>query len=319
MSLDEFGLIQRFFSRHAAGVVLGVGDDAALVAPTPGRQLAISADTLVEGRHFFPGTDPYTIGWKSLAVNLSDMAAMGALPRWFTLCLTLPVADAVWLEGFAAGLFALADAHGVALIGGDTTSGPLAISIQIIGEVEPGLALRRDGAKAGDDIWLSGPVGAAALAVQQRLGKLVLADAELAHCAMRLDQPAPRVALGQALVGMATAAIDISDGLVADLGHIAERSGLGAQICLSLLPSLPIHAARLATPDWLAAQLSGGDDYELCFTAPASAREQLVAIGAAKGWPLARIGSMVDGAGVAVLDAAGRPVSLARSGFNHFS
>lgn len=336
MPLDEFGLIQRFFTRApllspgasspsmptlrtSPSVVLGVGDDAALVAPSPGMQLAISADTLVEGRHFFTGTDPYALGWKSLAVNLSDLAAMSASPRWFTLCLTLPAVDEDWLTGFARGLFALADAHGVALIGGDTTAGPPSISIQIIGEVAPGAALRRDGAKAGDDIWLSGPTGAAALAVQYRLGNMALADDELAHCAARLDFPEPRVALGRALAGLASAAIDVSDGLVADVGHIAARSGLAAQIYLPALLPAPLHATTLASRAWQTAQLGGGDDYELCFTAPVSARGRLDALATAHDWPLARIGSMLAGSGATVLDASGQPLPLSRGGFNHFA
>ncbi|WP_374357988.1 thiamine-phosphate kinase [Chitinimonas sp.] len=318
MALGEFELIERFFKREQAGVLLGVGDDAALLAPSPGMQLAVSADTLVEGRHFFAGTDPYAIGWKSLAVNLSDLAAMGATPRWFTLCLTLPRADADWLQAFSGGLFALAEAHGIALVGGDTTSGPLAISIQIIGELAPAAALRRDAARLGDDIWLSGPTGAAALAVQQRLGKLDLAGADLLHCARRLDYPEPRVQLGLALAGLAHAAIDVSDGLLADLGHICQRSGLGAALLLDALPGLPL-ALPPAADALQVAQLSGGDDYELCFTAPVSARAALIALGERLGLPMARIGSMQAGAAVTVLGADGRVLPQARAGFNHFA
>ncbi|QNM95255.1 thiamine-phosphate kinase [Chitinimonas koreensis] len=318
MPLDEFDLIRRYFTRATPGAALGIGDDAALIAPAAGLQLAVAADTMVEGRHFFAGADPYSLGWKSLAVNLSDMAAMGAAPRWFTLCLTLPAADAGWLADYARGLFALADAHGAELIGGDTTSGLLAMSIQILGEVEPGQALRRDGARDGDDVWLSGPTGAAALAVRQRYGELALAAADLAHCAERLDRPVPRVALGRALRGLASAAIDVSDGLAADLGHIARASGLAAEIELALLPQLPLDPAVQAVPGYDLARLAGGDDYELCFTAAPAERARIAALGAELALPLARIGAMRAGRGVTVRDAAGQPLALPRAGFNHF-
>ncbi|MBV8658957.1 MAG: thiamine-phosphate kinase [Burkholderiales bacterium] len=318
MALGEFDLIRRFFTRETPSAVLGVGDDAALLAPTPGMQLAVAADTMVEGRHFFAGTDPFAVGWKSLAVNLSDMAAMGAVPRWITLCLTLPRVDEAWLAGFADGLLSLALREGVELIGGDTTSGPLAISIQILGEVPPGQALQRDGAQAGDDIWLSGEVGAAALAVRHRMGQLALDAAALAHCSRRLDLPEPRLALGLALRGLATAAIDVSDGLVADVGHIAARSGLRAVLQLDALP--PLHAVTgVADTIYQAAQLSGGDDYELCFTAPVAARGHLGAMARSLGLPLARIGTFTVGEGVAVLNSAGEQVTLARPGFDHFN
>lgn len=319
MALGEFDLIRRFFDRATPSAVLGVGDDAALIAPSPGMQLAVAADTMVEGRHFFAGADPYTLGWKSLAVNLSDMAAMGAVPRWITLCLTLPHADAAWLQGYAAGLFALADRYGVELIGGDTTSGPLAISIQIMGEVEPGRALRRDGARMGDDVWLSGPTGAAALAVQQRLGALSLDTGDAAHCAQRLDLPEPRVALGRALIGLATAAIDVSDGLMADLGHIGERSGLSMRLELARLPAPPLSSAALALPAWRSAQLAGGDDYELCFTAPADARERVAAIGRELGLALACVGTVKSGLGVVVVDEQDDPLIVGSKGFDHFA
>ncbi|MGQ5523298.1 thiamine-phosphate kinase [Chitinimonas sp. PSY-7] len=319
MALDEFSLIRRYFTRPTPGCVLGIGDDAALVAPATGMQLAISTDMLVEGRHFFPGTDPYSLGWKSLAVNLSDMAAMGAVPRWFTLCVSLPSVDAEWLNGFSQGLFALAEQHGVELIGGDTTAGPLTISIQIMGEVESGRALYRDGAQAGDDIWLSGPTGAAALAVQHRYGKLNLVSEDMAYCVARLDRPEPRVALGRKLLGLATAAIDISDGLVADLGHIAQRSGLAARFLYPDLPLPALSSETLALPVFKSCLLAGGDDYELCFTAPASERAALQSLGEALGMPLKRVGEMVVGQGVSVLDEAGCVMSLAQTGFNHFA
>jgi thiamine-monophosphate kinase len=319
MALDEFDLIRRYFTRATPAAVLGVGDDAALVAPSAGRQLAISADMLLEGRHFFADADPYALGWKALAVNLSDMAAMGALPRWFTLCIALPKADPAWLAPFSEGLFALADQYGVALIGGDTTAGPLNIAIQIIGEVEAGQALRRDGAQAGDDIWLSGPTGAAAMAVRHRYGRLQLAEADLAHCAARLDRPQPRVALGRRLLNLATSAIDISDGLVADLAHIAHRSSLAATLNLVDLPQPALSDEALALPDFDACLLAGGDDYELCFTAAPAQRAAVQALASELKLPLCRVGSMAAGQGVQVLDATGQPLALVQTGFNHFA
>jgi len=317
--MGEFDLIARYFTRATPGADLGVGDDAALVRPIPGQQLAIAADTLVEGRHFFPGTDAYALGWKALAVNLSDMAAMGATPRWFTLCLTLPRVDEAWLAGFSRGLFALAQRYAVDLIGGDTTRGPLAFSIQIIGEVPAGAALRRDGAQAGDDIWLSGSTGAAALAVAQRNGALQLAAADLAHCAQRLDYPEPRLALGAALRGIASAAIDVSDGLLADLGHIGERSALGAALYTAQLPLPPLSPEIVGLPQMRQAVLAGGDDYELCFTASVAQREQIVALAQALDLPLTRIGQMQAGQGVRVLDENGVALAPADTGYKHFA
>lgn len=317
--MGEFDLIARYFTRATPGADLGVGDDAALVAPAPGQQLAISADTLVEGRHFFPGTDAYALGWKALAVNLSDMAAMGARPRWFTLCLTLPSADEAWLAGFSGGLFALAERYAVDLVGGDTTGGTLAFSIQILGEVPAGAALRRDGAQAGDDIWLSGATGAAALAVAQRSGALPLAAADLAHCAQRLDYPEPRVALGLALRGIASAAIDVSDGLLADLQHICERSLLGATLYAAQLPLPALSPEIAASPRMRQAILAGGDDYELCFTASVAERGQIAALAQELGLPLTCIGQMQAGQGVRVLDEEGAAIALADRGYKHFT
>lgn len=319
MPLDEFDLIQRYFTRPVGNTVLGVGDDAALIAPTPGMQLAVSADTLVEGRHFFAGCDAEALGWKCLAVNLSDMAAMGARPRWFTLCLSLPQADPGWLAAFSRGMFALADEHDVALIGGDTTAGPLTISIQIMGEVAPGLALRRDAGQVGDDIWLSGCTGAAAMAVAQRYGKLQLGASDLAYCAARLDKPQPRVALGLALSGLAHAAIDVSDGLLADLGHIAARSQLAAELRLMSLPLPPLSDEAMALPALDRCLLAGGDDYELCFTAAPAVRPQIEQLATALALRLSHIGQLKAGQGVTVLDANDQPVRLPYTGFNHFA
>lgn len=316
--MGEFDLIARYFQRDAPNTVLGIGDDAALVLPRPGQQLAVAADTMVEGRHFFAGTDPYSLGWKVLAVNLSDMAAMGAVPRWFTLCLTLPQADASWLAEFSRGLFSLARRFDIDLIGGDTTRGPLAFSVQILGEVAPDAALRRSGAQVGDDVWLSGTTGYAALMVGQRSGWLVLAQEDATRCAPYLDRPEPRIALGLALRGLATAAIDVSDGLVADLGHIAQQSGLSACIHLDQL-ALPTLQSPPSSDIVLAAALTGGDDYELCFTASPERRDAIAALALALPLPVQRIGSMQLGAGVAVLDANQQRISLDHTGFNHFA
>jgi thiamine-monophosphate kinase len=281
-------------------------------------QLAVAADTMLEGRHFFAGTDAYSLGWKILAVNLSDMAAMGAIPRWITLCLTLPQVDEAWLASFSRGIYDLAAQHQVDLVGGDTTRGPLALSVQIIGEIEPGQALRRDGARTGDDIWVSGPMGAANLAVRHRYGQLSLSLHDVDYCSNRLDKPVPRIELGRGLRGIATAAIDISDGLVADLGHIARASSLAANIKVDHLPPAPLSPELRALPVWIDSQLCGGDDYELCFTAAPANRQAIAQLGATLGLPLTRIGQMASGEGVSVLDCNGQRLTLQYSGFNHF-
>jgi thiamine-monophosphate kinase len=236
--MNEFGLIQRYFTRPAANAVLGVGDDAAIVRPTPGHDLHVSVDMLVEGRHFFADVAPRALGHKTLAVNLSDMAAMGATPRWAVLSLALPQLDEHWVSEFAAGFFGLAEEHGLSVIGGDTTRGPLTLSVTIFGETPAGQALRRDAAQAGDDIWVSGKLGLAALAVRQRLhGDIAVPDSVIAECKRKLEYPTPRVELGQRLLGLSHAAIDISDGLMADLGHILTCSGVGAEVWLDALPT----------------------------------------------------------------------------------
>jgi thiamine-monophosphate kinase len=320
--ISEFELIRRYFTHRAQGAVLGVGDDAALVRVKPGCELAISTDMLVAGQHFFPDADPVRLGHKALAVNLSDMAAMGAVPRWVTLALALPQVDPRWLAGFARGFMALARRFKVDLVGGDTTRGPLNICVHILGEVPRGRALRRDGAKTGHDVWVSGTLGGAALAVAAGKGRIALNRSERKVCADRLDLPEPRVALGVALRRVASSAIDISDGLVADLGHIAEESGVGAVIGLDLLPrvaAMTRHAGSMIAREAL---LSGGDDYELCFTAPANRRAAVAAIGRRLGLVLTCIGSVVRAPGVThrvmVLDRDGRPVDPDRAGFDHF-
>jgi thiamine-monophosphate kinase len=316
--LSEFELIARYFTRPTRHTVLGIGDDAALLAVTPGHELVASTDVMVEGAHFFPDVEPDSLGHKALAVNLSDLAAMGATPKWAMLALTLPKADEAWLEGFASGFFALAAEHDVDLIGGDTARGPRNICVQIMGEIPHGRALRRDGAKVGDDVWVSGHVGDAAAAVAHLKGDLKLRGSLLAHCLARLNRPAPRVALGRMLVGVANSAIDISDGLVADLGHICERSAVGAAIEFAAVPCsaelMPLLGHALVTR----AILAGGDDYELCFTALAGRRSAIDALSGQTGLALTRIGRIVAGKGVVVVDQADKPMSVKDGGFDHF-
>ncbi len=319
--LSEFDLIKQYFVRPVPGrATLGIGDDCALLTPAPGMQTAISSDMLVEGRHFFAGEDPQRLGHKSLAVNLSDLAAMGARPVAFTLALALPAADRAWLEGFSRGLFALADAHGCELIGGDTTKGPLNICITVFGEVAPSRALRRSAARAGDDVWVSGTLGDARLALAGYRGELALPAEALAAAGTRMHTPAPRVALGRLLAerGLAHAAIDISDGLVGDLGHILERSGVGATLDADALPAGAVLAGQpLALRRAFSA--AGGDDYELCFTAPAAQREAILAAGAECATPVTRVGRIDAAPGLRWTDAAGQPLALELSSFDHFT
>jgi len=317
---SEFDIIRKYFTRPAPSAVLGVGDDCALLAPRPGVMLAISTDMLLAGRHFFPGTDPGRLGHKALAVNLSDLAAMGADPRWALLAIALPDADEEWIAAFAKGFFALAERFRVELIGGDTTKGPLTISITVIGEVPPGLALRRDGALAGDDVWLSGATGEAALALAHLKGRVELEGEAREACLERLHTPEPQIELGGRLRGLARSAIDVSDGLLADLGHILEASSVGAELAWESLPrAKAIAGCADAT---LAAEclLAGGDDYELLFTAPPSRRAEIEAVGRDLALSLTRIGTAVAGEPVAALrDARGELISTPRSGFDHFA
>ncbi|MGO4379154.1 thiamine-phosphate kinase [Pseudoduganella sp. RAF19] len=317
--LSEFDLIKHYFVRPGRRkAALGIGDDCALLAPSPGMQTAISSDMLVEGRHFFAGEDPRRLGHKCLAVNLSDLAAMGARPVGFTLALALPAADRDWLSAFSAGLFALADAHDCELIGGDTTKGPLNICITIFGEVAPGRSLLRSAAQVGDDIWVSGTLGDARLALAGYRGELALPPEQLAAAGTRMHMPTPRVQLGLALSGIAHAAIDISDGLAGDLGHILERSGVGAVLDVDALPAGPVLAGQpLALRRAFAA--AGGDDYELCFTAPASAREAVIAAGAASGTAVTRVGRIEAAPGLRFSNAAGATLDLKLGGFDHFT
>jgi thiamine-monophosphate kinase len=318
--LSEFDLIARYFTRAplSPSVALGVGDDCALLSPTPGMQLAISSDMLVEGRHFFAGADPLQLGHKCLAVNLSDLAAMGAKPLAFTLALALPEAKAGWLEPFSTGMLALADMHACDLIGGDTTKGPLNICITIFGEVPAGAALRRDAAQSGDDVWISGTLGDARLALAGYRHELALDEHTLNTAAQRMHAPTPRVALGLALRGIAHAAIDISDGLVGDLGHILERSGAGASINADALPAGPMLAGQPSDIRRRFA-LAGGDDYELCFTAPADRRDDVLAAARATGTPVTRIGCIEATPGLRITDDAGTALPLSLTSFDHFA
>lgn len=319
----EFALIDKYFARPTPSAVLGPGDDCALVQPSPGKQLAITTDMLVAGTHFLPDTDPQNLGWKALAVNLSDLAAMGAKPRWVTLAGAMPAVDEAWIAKFAAGFFACAAEYGVDVVGGDTTRGPLNLCITALGEVEPGQALRRDGAQPGDQIWVSGRPGLASLGLAQLQGKIQLPEPWPRLCIAALEKPRPRLALGQALVGIASAAIDVSDGLLADLGHIAERSGCAAAVKLVQLPHLPKGDSYDAVLRKMAleCQLTGGDDYELCFTAPGPQSQAISRIAAELELPLWCIGEMTAGpaGAVTVLDPDGQPVEFDSKGFDHFA
>lgn len=316
--MTEFDLIRRYFTRPTPGALLGIGDDAALLRVSEGNVLAVSTDMLVSGTHFLPDADPFLLGHKTLAVNLSDMAAMGATPRWATLAIALPEANEAWLEKFSAGFFALAQQHGVDLVGGDTTRGPLNLCVTIFGEVPAQQALRRDGAQLGDEVWVSGKLGDAALALAHLQGHIILSDIEYAACAPALHQPQPRVALGLALRGIANSAIDISDGLLADLGHILDSSRLAARLDFPALPVSPALRGHLRHPLAKQCVLSGGDDYELCFTTPAAHHAEILDIAARLKLPLTQIGTIVTGLGCLVLNAAGDPINMETSGYDHF-
>jgi thiamine-monophosphate kinase len=315
---SEFELIRRFFTRDTPGAVLGVGDDAALVQVGSGMELAVSTDMLVGGTHFFPDADPFSLGHKALAVNLSDMAAMAAQPRWATLAVSLPEANEKWLEQFSAGWFALADEHHVELIGGDTTRGPLNLCVTIMGEVPHGAALRRSGAQAGDDIWVSGILGDAALALAHIQGQVQLAASDFAACASALHRPVPRVALGLALRNIAHSAIDISDGLLADLGHILECSNVGAEITFTALPISDVMQSYFEQPLGKRCVLAGGDDYELCFTVPVAHRSEVEKIAVNLGLSLTRIGTITAEKKCTVNAADGSIINIGELGYDHF-
>ncbi|HYP84193.1 thiamine-phosphate kinase [Variovorax sp.] len=325
--MGEFDLIARYFTRPARRSPLGVGDDCALLAPAPGMQVAVSSDMLVEGRHFLSTVDPARLGHKALAVNLSDLAACGARPLAFTLALSLPSVDESWLAGFARGLFALADAHGCELVGGDTTRGPLNICITVFGEVPAGAALLRSGARPGDDVWVSGTLGDARLALEVFRGRLALPPALMQLARDRMELPTPRVALGLALRGIATAAVDLSDGLAGDLGHILRASGVGATLDADAAADRLAgarHPDHAALPPQGAARhalaLAGGDDYELAFCAPPAARAAVEQAGRDAGTAVARIGRIEAEPGLRLVDASGAPLAAqAFASFDHFA
>jgi thiamine-monophosphate kinase len=309
---SEFALIEKYFRRPTRHTLLGVGDDAALFAPAPGSTLAVSTDMLVAGTHFLANTEAEDLGWKVLAVNVSDMAAIGAQPKWALLAAALPAATESWIEKFAHGFFACADRFGIDVIGGDTTHGPRNFCVTICGEVPNGQALLRSGAQAGDQIWVSGAPGRAAQGLAHLQGQTLLAEPALTDCLAALHRPQPRVELGIALRGLATAAIDVSDGLLADLGHILTASGRAATLRIAVLPA-PSFARE--------AYLSGGDDYELLFTAPSARHGEVVALAAHLDLPLHCIGSITPGTPghLAVFDATGAPVDIVRRGYDHFA
>ena len=316
-TLGEFELIERYFTRLARRATLGIGDDCALLTPAPGMALAISCDMLIEGRHFLSTVAPDRLGHKALAVNLSDLAACGARPLAFSLALALPHVDEVFLAGFASGLFALADRHDCEIVGGDTTRGPLAICITVFGEVAPAAALLRSGARAGDDIHVSGTLGDARLALEVFRGTLSLEERAFAAARRAMELPEPRVGLGLALHGIATSAIDVSDGLAGDLGHILRRSGVGAVV---VVDDLPRSAALLGQPAAVQREclLAGGDDYELIFTAPPGRRAEVAQAAALAGVAVSRIGCIEAGSGLRLVESDGRVVVADVASFDHF-
>ncbi|HYE37948.1 thiamine-phosphate kinase [Methylocaldum sp.] len=318
MALGEFDLIRRFFTVQAVkhrSTILGIGDDCALLRCESDQELVITVDTLVEGVHFLHDVDPESLGHKALAVNLSDLAAMGAEPKWVTLALTLPHCDADWLQSFAKGFFTLAKRYEVELIGGDTTRGPLTITVQALGLTPRNHALRRSGACPGDLVYLTGELGAAGLGLKIRLGQTGIEDqGAFAH----LERPEPRVDIGLKLRGLASSCIDVSDGLAADLGHILEACDVGATLYWERLPlSDGVHRYVAETDDW-SMPLSAGDDYELCFTVPPTSREELERNLTAGGFPFALIGQIESQAGLR-LSKEGRSIELSQNGYQHFS
>jgi thiamine-monophosphate kinase len=321
MGMGEFELIERYFKRPARQAAVGIGDDCAVWTTRPGHQLAFSADMLVEGRHFLSTVSPRSLGHKALAVNLSDLAACGATPRAFLLSLSLPRADEDWLSDFSQGLFALADAHGCELIGGDTTQGPLNIAITVMGETPHGQAILRGTAQTGDDIYVSGHLGDARLALEVFRGHLSVPQAVFDLTRVRLETPTPRIALGTSLRGLATAMADVSDGLLGDLGHILKASGVGAQLNLPALSQLMLTRHAWDCPrEWLLrCVLSGGDDYELVFTAPPALQQAVEAAALSSGTCITRIGRIAPNRGLALMDDNGDVVQHDFRSFDHFA
>jgi len=333
MAVMEFELIERYFTGIGSSsgsqrddVVLGVGDDAAILALPVGHELVVSTDTLVSGVHFFPDVDPFSLGHKALAVNLSDLAAMGARPAWIMLALTLPQVDEVWLNAFSQGFAALAHQHSVQLIGGDSTSGPLSITVQAMGFVERGRAWQRSAAKPGDLIYVTGTLGDAGLALQAMQQQLTFPQNELDEIVSRLERPIPRVAEALALSGLVNAAIDLSDGLLSDLGHILKASGVGAQIQLDALPLSSAFlgcqrdkiAQQLSDECWQSLPLSAGDDYELCFTVDSEAQHKVASALAAHGFKAHCIGRIENGSGLRCVQKNGEQYQAEQSGYEHF-
>ncbi len=321
--MAEFELIEQHFTRLTRHTNLGIGDDAALISVTEDMELAISADMLVSGTHFFADADPYQLGWKSLAVNVSDMAAMGAVPKWVTLAIALPQQDDVWLSQFSQGFFACANTFNIDLIGGDTTKTQqkenLTISVQIMGEVPRGQAIKRSGAKVGDDIWVSGPLGKAAVGLQHLLGNLVIDSEAVTEHLAALHMPAPRVDLGIALRGIANSCLDISDGLLGDLQHILKASNVGAQIQLNTIPTSEFIVQHLDDITFQRYVLAGGDDYELCFTAATDKANQILAVSQQLNLRLSKIGKITHEKALEVLDARQQTITLDSLGYNHFN
>lgn len=318
--MNEFDLIRKYFACQSLArrdVILGIGDDAAVLEVPPGQQLVISTDMLVAGVHFPENTAPEDIGHKALAVNLSDLAAMGATPAWFTLNLSLPQVDPAWLEGFCRGLFALASTYNVQLVGGDTVHGPLTIGIQICGLLPSGQALTRAGAHPGDRIYVTGELGDAALGLLFAQSRLDLPEPYRAHVIERLNRPLPRVAAGERLRGLASACIDISDGVSADLGHVLEASGVGARIELRRLPVSPVYAEVFSALGWAPA-LAHGDDYELCFTIPTGHEPAFLRASVDMGVTCSYIGNIETERGLRIVDENGADYRLPAAGYDHF-
>ena len=332
--MGEFDLIERFFKRPARQATVGIGDDCAILQPRPGTQLAISSDMLVEGRHFLSTVNPRHLGHKALAVNLSDLAACGAKPLAFTLALALPRADEAWLGPFSEGLFALADPHGCELVGGDTTQGPLNICITVFGEVPVvsgrSQALLRSGAQAGDDLYVSGTLGDARLALEVFRGTVSVPGPVFEAGRLRMEAPTPRVALGQALRGVASSAIDVSDGLLGDLGHVLKQSGVGAtvdtDIAINLVASRAdstwasgLKCSEISLSQWRCWALTGGDDYELLFTAPPDARDAVAVAARVSQTAVTRIGHIDAAPGLRLRDGEGQPLPNTFASFDHFA
>ena len=320
---SEFEIIRHYFSQASSTSVLGVGDDAAIIAVSPSKELVVSTDTLVSEQHFFVDTDPYKLGHKSLAVNLSDMAAMGAKPRWALLALTLPEHliqhNCQWLDQFSKGFHSLAHEHHVDLIGGDTTRGSLNICVQLIGEIDQGKALLRSNAQPNDDVWVSGYLGEAAMALAHEQQRLVLQPDEIERCLSALLTPNPRITLGEQLISLAHSAIDISDGLLADLGHILDCSGVGATININAIACSAVLQNYLPQPLAINCLLAGGDDYELCFTATPLNRNEINRLSSELSIPLSRIGKITEAKGLSVLDSDGSVLTQENKGYDHFN